>query len=41
MFNQIIYKCLMFIYKGNTKKEIQTILKYDPLKILSKYNKPL
>ena len=33
MLNNIIYKILMFIHKGNTKKEVETILKYDPLKL--------
>ena len=32
--NTIKYKFLMWIYKGNTKKEIETILKYDPLNLL-------
>lgn len=36
MFNKIIYKCLMFIYKGNTEKEIKVILKYDPLKLFKR-----
>jgi hypothetical protein len=32
--NTIKYKFLMWFYKGNTKKEIDVILKYDPLKLL-------
>ena len=34
-------KILLYVYKGNVKKEIQVILKYDPLQLLSKYDKPL
>ena len=30
----IKYNFWMWIYKGNTKKEIEIILKYDPLKLL-------
>ena len=30
----IKYKFLMWFYKGNTKKEIEIILKYDPLNLL-------
>ena len=30
----IKYKFLMWFYKGNTKKEIDIILRYDPLKLL-------
>jgi len=33
-----MYKILMFIYKGNTKKGIDIILKYDPLNILTLKN---
>ena len=32
--NIIKYNFLMWFYKGNTKKEIDVILKYDPLKLL-------
>ena len=32
------YNFLMFIYKGNTKKEMDIILKYDPLNILTLKN---
>lgn len=28
------YKFLLWFYKGNTQKEIDIILKYDPLKLL-------
>lgn len=35
LYRKIIYKILMFIYKGNTKKEMDIILEYDPLNILS------
>ena len=34
MINIIKYKFLMWFYKGNTKKSIDVILKYDPLKLL-------
>ena len=30
----IKYKFLMWLYKGNTEKEINIILKYDPLNLL-------
>ena len=30
-----MYKILMFIYRGNTQKGIDIILKYDPLNILT------
>ena len=30
----IKYKFLMWFYKGNTQKEIDIILKYDPLNLL-------
>jgi len=30
----IKYNFLMWFYKGNTQKEIDIILKYDPLKLL-------
>ena len=32
--NIIRYKFLMWLYKGNTKKEIDIILRYDPLNLL-------
>ncbi len=32
--NMIKYNFLMWFYKGNTQKEIDIILKYDPLKLL-------
>jgi len=32
--NIIRYKFLMWLYKGNTEKEINIILKYDPLNLL-------
>ena len=32
--NTIKYRFLMWFYKGNTKKEIDIILRYDPLKLL-------
>ena len=35
LYRKIMYKILMFIYKGNTKKQMDIILKYDPLNILS------
>lgn len=38
MFNKMTYNFLMFIYRGNTKKEIDIILKYDPLNILTLKN---
>ena len=34
MINNIKYKFLIWFYKGNTQKEIDIILKYDPLKLL-------
>ena len=33
--NIIRYKFLLWLYKGDTQKEIDIILKYDPLKLLS------
>lgn len=41
LYRKVMSKILLYVYKGNTKKEIQVILKYDPLNILSKYDKPL
>lgn len=34
IYRKAIFKILMFIYKGNTQKEIDLILKYDPLNLL-------
>ena len=34
MINKIKYNFLMWFYKGNTKKELDIILRYDPLKLL-------
>lgn len=41
LYRKVISKILLYVYKGNIKKEIQVILKYDPLQLLSKYDKPL
>ena len=38
LYRKTMYKILMFIYKGNTKKGIDIILKYDPLNILTLKN---
>lgn len=34
LYKKTMYKILMFIHKGNTQKEIDLILKYDPLNLL-------
>ena len=34
LYRKLISKILLYVYKGNTKKEIDIILKYDPLNIL-------
>ena len=36
LYRKAISKILLYIYKGNTEKEIKIILKYDPLNILNK-----
>ena len=38
LYRKTMYKILMFIYKGNTQKGIDIILKYDPLNILTLKN---
>ena len=35
LYRKTMYKILMFIYRGNTQKGIDIILKYDPLNILT------
>ena len=37
----IKYKFLMWFYKGNTQKEIDIILKYDPLNLLGQIKNPI
>ena len=34
LYRKVISKILLYVYKGNTKKEIDIIVKYDPLNIL-------
>ena len=39
LYNKIIGCILLKIYEGNTKKEIDIIVKYDPLDLLYRYKK--
>tara|TARA_R100000963_G_C4639385_1_gene103091 strand:+ start:87 stop:251 length:165 start_codon:yes stop_codon:yes gene_type:complete len=38
IYDRIMYFSLMYIYKGNTKKELEIICKYDPLNLLKPKN---
>jgi hypothetical protein len=37
IYNKYMFKIMVWVHKGNTEKQIEMILKYDPLKVLNVY----